>query len=278
MTTYDYTSFKASGMDAPKIYPEKQLLSPTAFLRSRIADFARQADGLANKILPQTIPHRIPKYHKHHHYDEHHHYDHHHHHCYPLYQPHSTVILADKNTSLFSSRDSSSKKDDGSAVLAAIAMVIGMTTLYFIGTGLSSLRDTEHEANDTKSINELLNTFSKMDLSKEDQLLICEAKRAALITQKIYDRTNNSTLNGLYLKAGLVTSCATSFMGFWANSSAVQYFAVPFAMFSIGGLILKAGVESTNEENIRDAKALKSSIHQLNLLQIPQKKEEPKQA
>lgn len=272
MTTQAYAStFANSGMDSAKIFPEQQSqTSPSTIIRSKIAEFARQADALANKILPPpTTFYEAPTHSCHGHYDQYHYAPYHH--------PHTTVIFADRNPSCDSRVSSSKGKDDNAVVLALIATTAALTALYYVGTGLSSYWNTDSEIKDTISIKEHLKTFSEMSLPKEDQLLISEAQKTASLTHSIYQRTRNSDLIGLYLKSGIVASGAISAAGFWAGSYATQYFPIPFAMLALGGLIFKSGLESTNADNLRDARALKSSIHQLHLLQQQEPQPQPQQ-
>lgn len=282
-TIHQYSDhFQNSEIDPAKSFMKKEPKPAiSAEFKSKIFKFAENADQLANKILPAQASNYVPErngtnIHHHHHHD--------YVPYYPIYSaPHSTVVITDRGDRSCSTTSSNrnNRKEEGSLFLAIGAIGVLMGGLYYLGTGVSEYNDTNTQLNHAKKFEEKVKKLSKKNLSSTEKSLINEAKTAAKITKNIHQRIKDSTMNGLYLKAGLATSCGASFLGFWAGSYAAQWCPVLPAVVCIGGLVFKTGLEWSNTDNIRDANALKNSVQKLRLMQReteapqPQPQEQP---
>lgn len=168
---------------------------------------------------------------------------------YPTWSRPSVVVVPSNDC-----RSRREKRDETQALIAIGAAIVGSIAVYFLGTGISRWQDASSELEETRAFKrEVLENMQAEDIA-DNQLLI-EAMKVADLKERICSRITTSASWDIMLRTTVAASSA-----FVLGS----YFLAPVWMpigvcgAAIGGLgiLFKAGLESGEGQNGKDAESL----------------------
>lgn len=251
-----------------------------ALVESEIKAFAAKADSLANQLLSQEAHYNGdmvyggPVIVRTYHYDSH-----------PIFY-HPRVCHVPSNTCPNSPSMNSGKKDSNNVLLiAAAAATIGAVVTYSLGSAIASYQDASYVLDETEEFQETLASWQQ-GIEANQQDLVANAAQVSLLKARICSRIKNSAIADIVLRSGLLTTCGIALasaaketvvlMG--GNNTLIEFAtqissaitepvvntAIAIGLLSTVGMLFKAGFNSSDRANVRDAQSIKNVVRALN--------------
>jgi len=159
------------------------------------------------------------------------------------------------------------EEDNNNALLlGVVAAVVGGIALFTVGTSISTLEDANRELDDTSAFKARFKTYQNIATDAKEREKAAYAENAACLKEQICQRTKNSALTDLILRVGLFVGCAFALMG--AILTVPEWMSVGLitSLVFAGAMLFKAGLDSTDKKNFRDARDLQNAINHLNAI------------
>lgn len=156
------------------------------------------------------------------------------------------------------------KKDDDTAKLIGVAAaVIGGVTLYFLGSAISKIQDANVELEDTKNYQQQMARYRNAGTDSEQENTY-KVLQVADLKERICTRVADSAWWDVALRTGLAASCGIALAGSFAVvPAATMWYGVYGATGAVAGMLFKAGLDSSDKMNFRDAQAMQSVLQEI---------------
>lgn len=213
---------------------------PKEEVRTEVQKFAKKANRLADQILSENspTPYTGPVIIRNNYYYGS---------CWSpwfWYTPHTVYVPQQSRRE---------RESDNNFLIGLFAAIVGGIALYAIGSGMSQCEDAHRELEKTHEFQNKLKNFQRNGPA-EEQRYVAKAAQTASLKERICSRIKNSAITDLFLRTVLFVGCGLALTGALAFPPLVLP-GVVIAIVGVGGMLFKWGLESSNSQNILDAKA-----------------------
>lgn len=246
-------------MGIPVALPVVQPPLSSQELRGEVQRFATQANRLASQLIADQAPEP---------YTGHVVIRHHYHHYTPYYTPYyspwfyprpSIIVLGDRPAY----RNRKEENEAANIALGVFATIGAMFATYAVGLAWARQSDAQNELDETREFQGKM-AGAQGNVTAQDQRLVEDAQEAAGLKARICKRIRNSAVSDLALRISLAVGLIFVGAGAFAACPPLVGIGLVASMIASFAMVLKWGFDSTDQTNVRDARAL-----QLKLLTLP---------